>query len=983
MHTKNPFKKSLLCLAISSTLFPLTTVVQAQEAEIEEVIVTGSYIRRSEGFIGSSQITVLDAEDLKAEGTLNMGEVVQGLAFVNGASSAITNTIQGTNARSTNIDLRGLGPRSTLTLIDGKRLANENVIGLIPTIAIQRMDIVADGSAALYGNEAVAGVVNFIPYKTYDGLKVDVYHEQDGDRDYDEQSVQMLWGGDVGGLDVVFAGQFHQNSRLGWDERPDLAQAGLTLSSNAPGNYYVPDRDAAGLYTGTRSNIADPNCAPASQRQSYRVDEINNPFGALLGGSCYFDFGDTRSYREPAQDRQLFTNVTWDFSEDTTFSLQAFNTRLHHTTYESTSNPGNSRVGELPAIRGEIPGNPFRAVDADGNALFGVDANGDGIPDRGTDDLNNDGTFDALVSGTADNGIPLFEDVAPRTLRPINKTHTRPNGFSSDMDNTSDWVDRISRYSLQADFAVPGLDGWRGMASWTQNTRELTFDSIQNYDIEAMKDGLNCDVLNDRDSCYNPFFVVDQANNNSLEVMNAIAARGKEVVRDDLDVLDIVINGEIPLFGFELPGGPVGAAIGYQWRNDKYRNTPAHVELAGDTWIGTDEKEFPTSGSRRTSAYFVEFSVPVLSNLDLEIAARHEDFSTGQKSTDPKFGVTYAPTDWLTLRATQGDAFIAPTLQQILDPATCGLSTVTDKFSAFSAFTTACGGGNPDLENESSKSKQLGFDLNFGDFDFSVTWNETDFKNRITTITGQLLMDLDFIAFQNATGFAGDGSTGNQPTLAQLQSWIANPASNKDIIRDPNDPTTILQVNNTSTTNAETVKVNAYDIQANYNFGFDGIGDFRLGLTATFIDHFFYQEDPTQPIVDGAGLYNDGTAAAPNLPEWKANLRLGWVNGNHAVSSTAHFIKGMPYDGPQFGHIDFFANTNRPQNMTEVKDWTDMDIAYTYTGFALGNGEAAFTLGARNVFDRDAQRSPEFAGVIGELQDPLGRVIYGRMVYDF
>ena len=107
-------------------------------------MVTGSFIRRSEGFTAASQVTQLSAEDLEAEGTMNLGEVIQNLSFVNGASSAITNTIQGTDSRSSTIDLRGLGPRSTLTLLDGKRLANQNVNALIPTIAIQRMDIVSD-----------------------------------------------------------------------------------------------------------------------------------------------------------------------------------------------------------------------------------------------------------------------------------------------------------------------------------------------------------------------------------------------------------------------------------------------------------------------------------------------------------------------------------------------------------------------------------------------------------------------------------------------------------------------------------------------------------------------------------------------------------------------------------------------------------------------------------------------------------------------
>ncbi|MEQ8314641.1 MAG: TonB-dependent receptor, partial [Gammaproteobacteria bacterium] len=806
MQFKIPHKRSLLCTAISMSLLPLSTASLAQDTQVEEVVVTGSFIRRSEGFTQASQATQLNAADLEAQGTLNLGEVVQNLTFVNGAASSVTNTIQGTDSRSTEIDLRGLGARSTLTLLDGKRIVNENVNALIPTIAIQRMDIVADGAAALYGNEAVAGVVNFVPYKSYDGFKVDSYAEQTGDGDYDEHSVQMLWGGNIGDLDVVLAGQFRQNSRLGWDERDLLANSGLTISSNAPGNWFVPDRDENGNYTGTNSRTPDPSCAPGSARTGYQPDVVANPTGNLLGTSCFFDFGDNRSYREPTETTQFYANATWEYSEDLTLSAQAYRTRLYERSYTSTSNPGNSRIGELPVVRGEIPGNPFFATDANGNQLYGVDGDGNGVPDRNPGvDMNGDGLDDYIVSGTTANGVVLREDVNPRTLRPINKTNLPLVGHSPDFDNLSDSVDTISRVSFQADFTVPFIEGWEGMAAWTRNQRELVFMSNQNYDITEMIKGLNCDVVNDRDSCYNPFFVTDTANATSTHVMDAIAARDLEWVQDDLDTIDIVLNGEIPLGGFELPGGPIGAAIGYQRRDDSYTNIPSLVEIAGDTWIGSDAKERITSGNREIDAYFAEFSVPILSTLELSAAVRREEFSTGQESTDPKYGLTWQATDWLTLRATQGDAFIAPTLEQLLNPVTCGLSTVTDRFSNFDAFTTACSGGNPNLENEESDSKQFGFNVNFDNFDLALTWNETNFENRIINTSAQDIMTFDFLNFQAATGFTGNGlSPDTKPSLDQLQAWINNPASNKDIIRDPNDLGTILQINGLGAGNAET-----------------------------------------------------------------------------------------------------------------------------------------------------------------------------------
>lgn len=996
MQFKIPHQRNLLCAAISLSLLPVAGASLAQdEATVEEVIVTGSYIRRTEGFTQASSVVQLTAEDLEAEGTMNIGEVVQNLTFVSGSASAITNTIQGTDSRSTSIDLRGLGARSTLTLMDGKRLVNENVNALIPTIAIQRMDIVADGAAALYGNEAVAGVVNFVPYRSYDGLRVESYAEGDTRGDYDEHSVQVLWGGDLGEVDLVLAGQFRQNSRLGWDERPILSQSGLVWSSNAPGNWTVPVRGPDGEYTGSRQNAVDPACG--IEREPYRVDTVSSPYGfrSASGGTCLFDYGDNRSYREPTETNQFFANATWDVDDDLTLMTQGFWTRLYERTYSSTSNPGGTtRIGQLPVVRGEHPGNPFRAMNSMGQPLYAVDWNADGVPDRDPNkDLNNDGLADVILTGNGglDPWLPLYEDVRARRLRPITKTNTLPSGHSPDYDNLADSVDHIGRWTVQADFSVPMLEGWDGQVAYTYNYREIDFMSNQNYDISSMIQGLNCDVVNDRGSCYNPFYVTDPVNLTARHVLDDIAARDRELVEDKLGVFDVVLTGELPMFGFELPGGPVGAAVGYQRRDTKYTNTPALVEIAGDAWIGGTEKENITSGSREIDAWFAELAIPVLDNLEVELAVRREEFSTGQVSTDPKYGVTYAPFEWLTLRATQGDAFIAPTLEQLFNPVTCGLTTVTDRFGPFSAFTTGCAGGNPFLKNEHSTSRQLGFDILLEDFDFHVTWNETDFKNRIIGTPGQQIMELDFFNFKQWSGFTGSGFGSEQPSVDQLRSWLASGLADPRIQRSPDDILDIVLVR-TGSSNASSVKITAYDIQGNYRFGFDNIGDFRVNLQATYVAEALYQTDPTKPIIDGAGKYNDRTGAVPTYPHWKANLRAGWTSGNHSLVSTVHYHDGVPYDGPLYFSGTTFNNPNimastyysgQYLQQVGVKPWTDMDLAYTYRGLELFDGEMAMTIGSRNVFDRQAQRSPEFAGVVGALQDPLGRVLYARLVYDF
>jgi hypothetical protein len=799
--------------------------------------------------------------------------------------------------------------------------------------------------------------------------------------------LQGLWGGEIGDLDVVLAGQFKSNTRLGGDERPGLAQAGMNYSSNAPGNWFVPLRNAAGEYTGARANRPDPNCAPASQRQSYVKGESNNPFGMLVGsaqtGTCFFDFGDTRSYRDPLDNNSLFANATWDVSDDLTLSVQGFTSRLYQTSYTSTSNPGNSRIGELPVVRGEIPGNPFRAVNSAGQPLFGRDANGDGLPDRSTADINRDGQADYIVTGIAPNGVPLFEDVRPRTLRPINKTHTMTNGFSPDGDNISGSVDRNSRYSVQANFTVPVLEGWEGFASYSRSSRLLGFMATQEYDIGAMQQGLRCDPIRDRAACYNPFFVTDQANQNSVQVIEAIAARRRQFSENDLDVVDIVVNGSL---GVELPGGTVAAAVGYQRRDDSYNNTPSETAIRGATWIGSPVRESVTSGSRVVDSIFAEFALPLLDNLEVEAAVRVEDFSTGQRSTDPKIGFTYAPTDWMSLRGTTGDAFIAPSLQQLLNPVSCGLSTVSDRFSAFSAFTTFCSGGNPALQNETSTSSQLGVDLGFGDFSVSVTWNQTDFTNRIVGINGQQIMNAEFAAFQAWSGFTGSGvGAANRPPISQLQAWLASGLSNPDIIRDRGDLGTILQVTSPGSVNAQSIKVTAFDVQANYQYSLGNRGDLRFNLQATNMTEFLFSDSTTAAPRDGVGSTNLQTATAPAIPDWKANLRIGWTMGSHAVTGTVRYVSAVDYDGTRYTIIDSFANTNRvpTADLTQINAWTDVDLAYTYRGLELFDGEFGVTIGARNLFDKQAQYTDDFAGVMGELQDPMGRSLYARLVYDF
>ncbi|MEQ9565556.1 MAG: TonB-dependent receptor plug domain-containing protein [Pseudomonadales bacterium] len=353
MNTKK-HRLHLLSSAISLALATGIGDVSAQQSQVEEVIVTGSYIRRTEGFDAASPVTSFTAEDLEAEGTVNMAQIVQNLTFNNGTGT--TNSIQGTTNQIANFNLRGLGARATLTLMDGKRSVQQNVQMLLPPVALQRMDIVTDGAATIYGTDAVAGVVNLVPYKAYDGFKVEYYEEGDDRGDFRRNEISFLGGTSIDNIDIVIAGSYQDGGTLRWDERPEYVAAGLTHNGGSnPGSFIVPVRDANGdlvFDNGVQQTTqrTDPNCGRDAVAD--QVTFGNNAWGNPLGNRCFLSFGDTRDFVEMLDTTNLYTNFNWEISDDLSVNAQVVYNRQ---VVRGRTNPGNPgfREDDLPTVRGE------------------------------------------------------------------------------------------------------------------------------------------------------------------------------------------------------------------------------------------------------------------------------------------------------------------------------------------------------------------------------------------------------------------------------------------------------------------------------------------------------------------------------------------------------------------------------------------------------------------------------------------------------
>ena len=992
------FTVKLLNSAIALALLGGAGQTLAQAPEVEEVVVTGSFIRRSEGIVAASPLTQLSAEDLEAQGTVNMAQVVQNLTFNNG--TAVTNSIQGVNNTTTNFNLRGLGPRATLTLIDGKRVPTSNVQSMLPASALQRIEVVTDGAAALYGSDAVAGVVNLIPYQSFDGLELEYFEEGDSRGDFGRIETSFIGGKSFGDVDLVLAGSQVDSGTLGWQERPDYVRSGLTHNGGGnPGNYLVPQRDASGNLTGTSSSRPDPNCA--YQTEADQVTPGNNPWGNLLGGRCFMSFGDTRDFQPQYDTSSIYSNLNWDVNEDVTFHTQLMWNRHRIRNRNNMSNPG-ARSDAIAVVRGELPGNTFRAKTSAGQDLFAepmrnstgsivLDGYGRPLPMRNSaGQVVLAGNRFSSINTDPLGGVPFSEDVRINGAQwvPFNRqeANTIPTAMQKYGTYQLESIDRRTvRLATGVDFAVPMLEGWQGSANYVYGLFNDVSNSTQQYSLSAVNQGLNCDVVNDVDSCYNPFGAVDPRFRTPQHVADAIFTQDQIDDKDQLQTFDLVLNGEVPLGDYELPGGAVSMAIGYQRREEKEIKGPTRTSILDDQLIGS--QALPRSQSRSSDSWFMEFAIPVLENMELSAAVRDESFSTGQSAVVDKFGIVYSPTEWISLRATKGEAFIVPTLAQLNSPESCGLSNVADPFSSFQGFITSCSSGNPNLLSESSDSLSVGFDVSLlENLTWSVTWSETDFLDRIVSTTTEDILRSDFRAFQAATGFVA--TTANpKPSLAQLQAWINDPRSDRRVIRNAADITTpdrILQ----SDSNAATMLVRAWDTQLDYGFslddvGLNGWGDLAVQLQATYMDTYQFQLEKGGVVRDAVGKQNNAFGAVPTTPQVRANMRINWSLGNHMVSATTRYIDEVTFDANEFSFQAGFPGAKWGGPTDKLRTWTQLDVFYAYRGYEALGGEFNFSVGARNLFDRMPQKTGMIAGVAAESQDVIGRVVYARVNYSF
>ncbi len=876
MDTRTPFSPSLAMAVAAAlgTLVPLS-VAQAQGATLDEVVITGSRIARSSDLDSPSPVVTVDREDIANSGYLNLQQLMEKIpASGNGTFSTRGNNQDSTANGASAVSLRGLGADATLVLVNGRRVSispfGESIttnfvdINAIPVSAIERVEVLKDGASAVYGSDAVAGVINIVLRKNFEGLEFNAGYGNTSNSDNAETTFSAIWGtgGDDGNVTVIF--DYFKNDTLYNKDRGHLGSAD---QSALGGEDFRSSRGYPGSFVVDGVATRDPSCPP--ERSG--------------GANCFFDYGPFNLLAPAAERSGLILLGRKNLGGDTELFTEIA-AQHNNSVAQGAPTPLDGDAGlTVPVTH---PNNPFVGAS----------------------------TIAIRRYRTVDAG-PRQWDIETDNLRAL----VGLRGTMSDWD----WEVAVQRGRSESEQSGDRSMGW------------VRTDFLQT-EINAGR--------------YNPF----AATVNPQSVIDAITTSLVRRGKSNLTSIDATITGSL----FDMPAGTVRMAAGVEYRDESVSDVPDDQFQRG-LIFGTESVS--AAASRDSKSLFVEFAVPLVENLELEIAGRYDDYSDFGNTTNPKVALRWAVTDEFAIRASWGQGFRAPSLAQIglgpsqesqffkdlylcteqgISAALCPLLDYTIIFS-----------GNPNLQAEESETYNLGLAWQPSDnFNMTVDLWDIQQDNKIDEVPFGFL----YTQFCNVQG--SPVCTRNAPlpgrTLGELSSI------------------------NASFINIGGQSAKGVDVGANFNTEL-GAGVLSLGMSWSYLMDF----DRVELNSAGTGLVSRPLAGEYEYPEHRATLSGDWSVGDWGVHTSINYI-GSFEDTPDIdfdGTLDYDSNTSR-----SVSSFTTVNLQLRYTGLK----NMTLMLGADNLFDED----PPFAvgdgdgdlyGYVSSQHSPRGMFWYGRASYRF
>jgi outer membrane receptor protein involved in Fe transport len=975
----------------------MPALAQQQESEaVETVIVTGSRIAQP-NLTTTSPVTQVTAQDVATQGVTKIEDLVNQLPQAFAAQNA---TVSNGSTGTATVDLRGLGSPRTLVLIDGRRLPYGGVtnsaadLNQIPTIMVERVDILTGGASAVYGSDAVSGVVNFIMKKNFTGVQVD--------GQYNFYQHNNSYGG-PGAVKLVDMIKFRQSTNPSQFQLPD---SNVTDGYGRQGSIMVGvgTEDGRGNITAYATIRKDDAVLQANRDYSACTLSTATPIGSWggptgstgrgCGGSgtafpgTFTDFSNF-SFTVDSATGNTFRNFV---SATDQYNFGPLNHYLRPDKYYSFGALGHYELNDHADVYTELMFTDYRSIAqiAPGGAFFDSSTINCDNPLLSVQEATSVGCSAAAIANTdisASTRVPLY----------IGRRNVEGGGRQQDFHNAAfrgvlgvkgsisqDWS-----YDISGQFSRVTAD------QLTKNYFVITklLKSLDVVGYDAAGNALAAPTCRSAlpgggdPNCvpYNPFAIggVTQA------ALNYLQAPGVQTGIIDQEVLTASVTGDLGSVGGQLPtaGEPIKLAFGVEYRRDKLGNVTDDL-LATAGLSGTGGATIGISGATNVTDVFMEGRVPLVQDktgahdLGIDVAYRYSDYGSNLTTDTYKIGADWAPTTDIRFRASYQRAVRAANIVELFTaqgfnlfdqsddpcgatgrpdiPTTAAQCLATGAVKGAPALTSPAGqynflqGGNPDLQPEKSDTVSFGIILTprFAP-GLSVTVDYFDIKidSAISTVGPDNTLKACYIA--------------NDPTFCA------------HIHRNPSNGALWIGTGHVDDLNVNIGGLSTKGVDLNVNYtGLDlgSVGKLGFNLTGTYLKDKGY--DPLPGILatyDCTGFFTS-SCGVPN-PKWRHHARVSWQTPWKGLdlALTWRYIGSVKMFGGNPARIDYkFASFNY---FDLAADWTMME-------------KVDVRLGVNNILDKDPPLNATL-GTTGngntfpQTYDALGRYIFGGVSVKF
>nr|WP_223880350.1 TonB-dependent receptor [Stenotrophomonas sp. Br8] len=893
---------------------------QEQATNLDRITVTGSNIPRTNTET-PSPVQVVTRQEIDRTGKTTLAEYLQTIT-ADGAGSIPKTFGNGFAGGGAGISLRGLGAGSTLVLLNGRRMATYGLaddgqkvftdLSTIPLDAVERVEVLKDGASAIYGSDAIAGVVNIILRSDFQGAILRASYGTSGDGDGDAKKATLTAGtGDLAtdGWNAFFSLDVGKTDAIKISDRKNRKWIGT--GDTRPWGYDAADSQFLGgayLSKGTAGGVG-PNGSVFDDRN---VTKDNPAFLVALPGCANLTTipGQTDASAQ-AQ------GCLWD-------PAQQYRDLTPEEKYINVFGRASFAFGEGGEIYTEIGYSKKETIFS--NTPSGA-AGTWGYP-GGVVTANSGSKATVLGPNHPDNPIPgqasrlrySAWDVGPRVTNNTNEFNRFLVGVKG---NWGDWSYDTAYLHSATDLV-------------NKRTGFLRYSAVQ------------C-ALGNPNCAGGVWRIGDNANLNSQALYDYISPTISARAKSGLDMFDFTVSRSL----MDLKGGPLGLAIGTEWRKTSNSLTPQTYTDTGDI-IGLGYSAY--DGTQNVYAGYVELSAPVLEQLELSGALRYDKYESGEGKATPKLGVKWTPADWIALRASYAEGFRAPNpaengdgglaaFSNASDPVRCAIDAGECTARTVAIITRP----NKDLKPEESKSYSVGIVLQ-------------------PTSSTSLTVDAWQIKRTNE--------------IAQGSTTAAIRAGN--VVRDINNiggvPNSgnILAVN-TAYVNANSSRVRGIDTDIRQTFD---IGPGQLEMDLQWSHVLKFERTEGDETVDYAGTHgNCDVTNCIGTPKDKINFGTTWRQGPWSVSGIANYIGKMDNTDKRGGTYQAFYEDGTP--VKKISSFTTFDLSGRW------NITEAFELNASvaNVFDRIAPLDPTTYGGVNynpmHFSGALGRYFTVGAKYTF